>query len=40
MMACRAMEVLETNKVFRTPSLENLQAALMMVSLGGREFHS
>jgi hypothetical protein len=37
LMACRAMEVLETNKVFRTPSLENLQASLMMVSLGGRE---
>lgn len=37
MMACRAQEVLETNKVFRTPTLENLQACLMMVSLGGRE---
>lgn len=39
MMACRAQEVLETNKVFRTPTLDNLQACLMMVSLGGRESH-
>lgn len=37
MMACRAQEVLETHKVFRVPSLENLQAALMMVPLVGRE---
>lgn len=37
LMACRAQEVLETHKVFRTPSLESLQASLMMVSLAGRE---
>ncbi|GHJ86548.1 hypothetical protein NliqN6_2950 [Naganishia liquefaciens] len=35
LMACRAQEVLETHKVFRTPSLESLQASLMMVSLAG-----
>ncbi|KAJ9110430.1 hypothetical protein QFC19_001555 [Naganishia cerealis] len=35
MMSCRAQEVLETHKVFRVPSLENLQAALMMVPLVG-----